>query len=177
MSRISRWMGVCCVAGLVCGAAEGAGQRGAAVLCLTPRAREVYGKRSLKAPPRAAKELKELGFERGWHVGWDDLTQKQLRRFNVVIFYDMPSSPPAGPSAQVAKRLEFFRQYVRDGGGVLVATYPYTGPKIVTANAFLKPLGARILWELVKDEQTQYTLHPPALPCGSVGPTRSPPVR
>ena len=161
MSRISRWMGVCCVAGLVCGAAEGAGQRGAAVLCLTPRAREVYGKRSLKAPPRVAKELKELGFERGWHVGWDDLTQKQLRRFNVVIFYDMPSSPPAGPSAQVAKRLEFFRQYVRDGGGVLVATYPYTGPKIVTANAFLKPLGARILWELVKDEQTQYTLHPP----------------
>jgi len=140
---------------------EAQGDKRAALLCLTPRAKEVYGTRALKAPERVAEELKELGFERGWHVGWDDLSPEYLRKFNVVVFYDFPSSPPDGPSAQIRERLELFRDYVREGGGVFIASYPYTAPKIVTANEFLKPLGARILWELVKDEKTLYTLQPP----------------
>jgi len=154
-------LAVACLGVCVGSVGHAAPPKRAAVLCLTPKAREVYGKRSLKAPARVAQELKDRGFERAWHVGWDDLTREQLRKFNAIIFYDMPSSPPRGPSPKIAERLELFRDYVRDGGSVFVATYPYTGPKIVTANAFLKPLGARILWELVRDERTLYTLNPP----------------
>ena len=121
----------------------------------------MYGTQDLRPPERVAKELKDLGFERGWHVGWDGLTLETLRQFNAVLLYDMPSSSPGKTDPKVEERVALLRRYVEEGGGLWISEYPYNGPKVETQNRLLAPWGAKILWELVKDEQTLYTLKPP----------------
>lgn len=132
-----------------------------ALLCLVSGGREVYGSQDLRPPERVAKELKELGFERGWKVGWDDLTMDYLRQFNAVLLYDICSSAPGKVDPKVEERLTLLRDYVEHGGGLWLTNSPYNGPKIETLNRLLTPWGGRILHELVKDDATLYTLKPP----------------
>lgn len=136
-------------------------QKKPAILCLVPMTREAYGTQDLKPPERVARELKELGFERGWHVGWDDLTPQYLRQFNAVLLYDMPCTTPGRSDPKVEQQLAMLRQYVEDGGGLWLSEYPYNRSKVEVQNALLAPWGGRILWELARDDATVCTLQPP----------------
>jgi hypothetical protein len=132
-----------------------------ALLCLLPTSRETYGTQDLKPPERVARELRELGFERGWHVGWDDLTPEYLRQFNAVLLYDIPCTTPGHIDPKTEQQLAMLRGYVEDGGGLWLSEYPYNRSKIEVQNALLAPWGGRILWELAKDDATLCTLQPP----------------
>ena len=153
--------------GLVMMAVSGGGmaqEKRPAILCVVPTAREAYGAPDLEPPERVAQELKELGFERGWHVGWDDLTPQYLRQFNAVLLYDFPCTTPGKIDPKVEQQLAVLRQYLEDGGGLWFSEYPYNRSKIEVQNALLAPWGGRILWELVKDDSAPYTLQPPCPP-------------
>ncbi|HEY3397528.1 MAG TPA: hypothetical protein VGM19_07720 [Armatimonadota bacterium] len=130
-----------------------------AVLALAPGDGETYARVEVEyLSDRAARELREEGFQRGWHDSWADLTLAYLKQFNAVILYDVPGSGPDGPTAATKEKLDLLRTYVEQGGGLYIAQAPYWAKKAPTVNYLLAPLGASVLNELVKDDSNKLKL-------------------
>ncbi|MCG2660314.1 MAG: hypothetical protein L6437_08730, partial [Kiritimatiellae bacterium] len=139
------------------------GKQKPAILCLTPSTKETYGRRAVEfISEPVEKELKNRGFERGWHVGWDDLCMNYLKAFNAVIFYDYPFlTPGEAIPPEVRKQIELFQKYVKEGGSLFFASSPYTQAKIIVMNELMKPMNGKVYAELVKDESNVYKLSYP----------------
>ena len=130
-----------------------------AVLALSPGTGEAYGYGELDyATDRSRQDWQAAGLEKGSHVGWEDLTLDYLKKFNAVVLYDLAVSNPEGPSPAIQKSVDLLREYVQQGGGLFIADAPYWNKKVPTANAILAGTGARIVNELVRDEQNTVKL-------------------
>ena len=114
------------------------------------------------------RELHERGFDIDTHfVGKEAITWDRMRRYNVLVFLNLPAGEDQPKGHRVWKGpphrkafMQLLDRYLAAGGGVFVLPYTYnTAAELDNYKAYLTRWGLRMPLERIRDPRTE-TRHP-----------------
>ena len=114
----------------------------------------------LQPDTKLTGELKKSGYT--WYApprdAWKKWSRRLLSNFNAVILTEFPQTGTGGLSPEQQTYIELLKWYIEQGGGLFICggNNQDTGMCVKFQNEFLKPYGAEVLREFIKDKEFRY---------------------